>query len=244
MKMNKLFKLIIFSLLLSIQLFPQSISRLKAKKEREKKKREKLKIERVVEDDSESDSLAVSKLVQENAENTEVANVNDTAIDSLTIKIDKSPPKIKKKKTIVSKVSLSINTIPEKVDVFLDGSLIGKTPISGQKILSGDRIFEIRKDGFAPISYELNVNHSKSVNLDFFMNPIYNVKFKTDEVGLIFELNDVHRWTEDAIRMQLEAGDHQLRVYKLGEIVDEQIIVADQPLTFQYYLKRGVVIKP
>jgi hypothetical protein len=244
MKMNKLFKLIIFSLLLSIQLFPQSISRLKAKKEREKKKREKLKIERVVEDDSESDSLAVSKLVQENADNTEVANVNDTATDSLTIKVDKSPQKIKKNKTINSKVSLSINTIPEKVDVFLDGSLIGKTPISGEKILSGDRIFEIRKDGFAPISYELNVNPSKSVNLDFFMNPIYNVKFKTDEVGLIFELNDVHRWTEDAIRMQLEAGDHQLRVYKLGEIVDEQIIVADQPLTFQYYLKRGVVIKP
>ena len=242
--MNKLFKLIIFSLLLTIQLFPQSISRLKAKKEREKNKKERLKIERVVEDDSESDSLAVSKLVQENAENTEVANVSDTATDSLTTKINKSPPKIKKKKTIISKVSLSINTIPEKVDVFLDGSLIGKTPISGQKILSGYRIFEIRKDGFAPISYELNVNPSKSVNLDFFMNPIYNVKFKTDEVGLIFELNDVHRWTEDAIRIQLEAGDHQLRVYKLGEIVDEQIIVADQPLTFQYYLKRGVVIKP
>ena len=242
--MNKLFKLIIFSLLLSMQLFPQSISRLKSKKEREKKKREKLKIERVVESDSRSGSLTVSKIVKENAENTEVANVNDTATDSLTIKLHTLPKKIKKKKTIISKVSLSINTIPEKVDVFLDGSLIGKTPISGQKILSGDRIFEIRKNGFAPISYELNVNPSKSVNLDFFMNPIYNVKFKTDEVGLIFELNDVHRWTEDAIRMQLEAGDHQLRVYKLGEIVDEQIIVADQPLTFQYYLKRGVVIKP
>ncbi len=239
MKMNKLFKLIIFSLLLSIQLFPQNISRLKAKKEREK-----LKIERQVEDDSQSDSLAVSKLVQENTENTEVANVDYTATDSLAIKLDKPLKKRKKKKKISSKVSLSINTIPEKVDVFLDGSLIGKTPILGQKILSGDRIFEIRKDGFAPISYELNVNPSKSVNLDFFMNPVYNVKFKTDEVGLIFELNDNHRWTEDAIRLQLEAGDHQLRVYKLGEIVDEQIIVADQPLTFQYYLKRGVVIKP
>ena len=68
--MNKLFRLIIFSLLLSIQLFPQSISRLKAKKEREKRKREKLKIERVVEEDSKSDSLAVSKLIQENVENT------------------------------------------------------------------------------------------------------------------------------------------------------------------------------
>ena len=237
--MNKLFKLIIFSLLLSIQLFPQNISRLKVKKEREK-----LKIEREVKDDSQFDSLTVSKLVQEKTENTEVANVDYTATDSLTIKLDKPLKKRKKKKTSSSKVSLSINTIPEKVDVFLDGRLIGKTPILGQKILSGDRIFEIRKDGFAPISYELNVNPSKSVNLDFFMNPVYNVKFKTDEVGLIFELNDDHRWTEDAIRLQLEAGDHQLRVYKLGEIVDEQIIVADQPLTFQYYLKRGVVIKP
>ena len=82
MKMNKLFKLIIFSLLLCTQLFPQSISRLKAKKEREKRKREKSKVERVVEDDSQSDSLTVSKLVQENAKNTEVANVNDTATDS------------------------------------------------------------------------------------------------------------------------------------------------------------------
>jgi len=164
--------------------------------------------------------------------------------DSLEVESINKNKSTKNKKIARTKVQLTINTIPEKVDVFMDGSLIGKTPILGQKILSGDHIFEIRKDGFAPISYELNVNPSKSVNLDFFMNPVYNVKFKTDEVGLIFELNDVHRWTEDAIRMQLEAGDHQLRVYKLGEIVDEQIIVADQPLTFQYYLKRGVVIKP
>ena len=49
---------------------------------------------------------------------------------------------------------------------------------------------------------------------------------------------------EDAIKMKLEAGDHRLRVYKLGEIIDEQTIVADQPLTFQYYLKGGVIIQP
>ena len=49
---------------------------------------------------------------------------------------------------------------------------------------------------------------------------------------------------EDAIKMKLEAGDHKLRVYRLGDIIDEQTIVADQPLTFQYYLKRGVIIQP
>ena len=164
--------------------------------------------------------------------------------DSLLAPYINNDKQIDIKKVTRTNVQLTINTIPEKVEVFLDGNLIGKTPIVDKKILSGDHVFEIRKDGYAPISYDLNVNPSKSVNLDFFMNPVYNVKFKTDEVGLIFELNDDHRWTEDAIRMQLEAGDHQLRVYKLGEIIDEQVIVADQPLTFQYYLKRGVVVKP
>ena len=163
--------------------------------------------------------------------------------DSLTIN-DKKEEKIVGKGFLKTEVILNVNTIPERVEVSIDGKLIGKTPILGKKIISGFHTFEINKEGFAPISYELNVNPSKFVNLDFFMNPVYDIKFKTDEAGLIFELNDEHRWTEDAIKMKLEAGDHKLRVYKLGDIIDEQIIVADQPLTFQYYLKRGVIIQP
>ena len=177
--------------------------------------------------------------------------INDTTKTSLLLSEDKKAlpfsekkPVIKKKKFQLTNVELNINTIPENVEVYLDGKLIGKTPISGEKILSGNHTFDIQKNGFAPIPYDLNVNASKSVNLDFFLNPVYNIKFKTNEPGLIFELNDNHRWTEDMIKMQLEAGDHQLRVYRLGEIIDEQIIVADQPLTFQYYLKKGMVIKP
>ena len=242
--MNKLFKLIIFSLLLSTQLFPQSISRLKAKKEREKKKREKSKVEKVVKDDSQSDTLSIIQLDQKNAKNAEITNVNDLVADSLVVKKDKSPKKIKKKKTIIPEVSLSINTIPENVDVFLDGNLLGKTPLAGEKISAGDHNFEIQKEGYAPISYDLSVNPSKSVSLDFFMNPVYDVRFKTEEIGLIFELNDTHRWTEKLIGMQLEAGDHHLRVYKLGEVIDEQVIIADQPLTFQYYLNKGTIANP
>jgi len=197
-----------------------------------------------------------SKLVKENVktkiDSLEYLNlINDTTKTSFLLTEDKKTfsssekkPVIKKNKFQPTNVELNINTIPENVEVYLDGKLIGKTPISGEKILSGNHTFDIQKNGFAPISYDLNVNASKSVNLDFFLNPVYNIKFKTNEPGLIFELNDNHRWTEDMIKMQLEAGDHQLRVYRLGEIIDEQIIVADQPLTFQYYLKKGMVIKP
>ena len=231
-------------MLLSTQLFPQSISRLKAKKEREKKKREKSKVEKVVKDDSQSDTLSIIQLDQENAKNAEITNVNDLVADSLVVKKDKSPKKIKKKKTIIPKVSLSINTIPENVDIFLDGNLLGKTPLVGKKISAGDHYFEIQKEGYAPIYYDLSVNPSKSISLDFFMNPVYDVRFKTEEIGLIFELNDTHRWTEKLIGMQLEAGDHHLRVYKLGEVIDEQVIIADQPLTFQYYLNKGTIANP
>ena len=242
--MTKLFKLLIFIILFSAQVFPQNISRLRAKKEREKSKRSKPNVEETIEESSGTDSLSVNILDEENPDlsNTEIAD--RTSVDSLAIKKEIKPKTFTKKKEVTPKVSLSINTIPENVEVSLDGNILGSTPIAGKKISAGGHTFEIQKEGYAPISYDLSVNPSKSVSLDFFMNPVYDVRFKTDEVGLIFELNNTHRWTEDLIRMQLEAGDHHLRVYKLGEIIDEQVIVADQPLTFQYYLNKGTVANP
>ena len=242
--MTRLFKLLIFIILFSAQVFPQNISRLRAKKEREKSKRSKPNVEETMEESSGTDSLSVNILDEENPDlsNTEIPD--RTSVDSLAIKKEIKPKTFTKKKEVTPKVSLSINTIPENVEVSLDGNILGSTPISGKKISAGGHTFEIQKEGYAPISYDLSVNPSKSVSLDFFMNPVYDVRFKTDEVGLIFELNNTHRWTEDLIRMQLEAGDHHLRVYKLGEIIDEQVIVADQPLTFQYYLNKGTVANP
>jgi len=244
MKMTKLFKLLIFIILFSAQVFPQNISRLRAKKEREKSKRSKPNVEEITEESSGTDSLSVNILDEENPDlsNTEIAD--RTSVDSLAIKKEIKPKTFTKKNVATPKVKLSINTIPENVEVSLDGNIIGSTPIAGKKISAGGHTFDIQKEGYAPISYDLIVNPSKSVSLDFFMNPVYDVKFKTDEVGLIFELNNTHRWTENLIGMQLEAGDHHLRVYKLGEIIDEQVIVADQPITFQYYLNKGTVANP
>ena len=242
--MTKLFKLLIFIIIFSAQVFPQNISRLRAKKEREKSKRSKLNVEETTEESNGTDSLSVNILDEENPDLSDTEIADRTSVDSLAIKKEIKPKIVTKKNVVTPKVSLSINTIPENVEVSIDGNILGSTPIYGKKISAGGHTFEIQKEGYAPISYDLIVNPSKSVSLDFFMNPVYDVKFKTDEVGLIFELNNTHRWTEDLIGMQLEAGDHHLRVYKLGEIIDEQVIVADQPLTFQYYLNKGTVANP
>jgi len=242
--MTKLFKLLIFIILFSAQVFPQNISRLRAKKEREKSKRSKPNVEEITEESSGTDSLSVNILDEENPDLSNTEITDRTSVDSLAIKKEIKPKTFTKKNVATPKVKLSINTIPENVEVSLDGNIIGSTPIAGKKISAGGHTFDIQKEGYAPISYDLIVNPSKSVSLDFFMNPVYDVKFKTDEVGLIFELNNTHRWTENLIGMQLEAGDHHLRVYKLGEIIDEQVIVADQPITFQYYLNKGTVANP
>ena len=139
---------------------------------------------------------------------------------------------------IFSQVKLDVNTIPTKVDIYLDGVNIGSSPIKNERISPGLHRFEIKKKGYAPLSYDLLVNPAQAVELDFFLNPIYECKFKTDEKGLVFELNGEHRWDVDLVRLRLEAGDHLLRVFKIGEIIDEQIINVDQPKKYNYFLKK------
>jgi len=135
-------------------------------------------------------------------------------------------------------IKLDVNTIPTEVDIYLDGINLGSSPIRNERIIPGLHKFEIQKKGYAPLNYELFVNPSKAIEIDFFLNPIHKCKFKTKEKGLIFELNGEHHWDVGLIRLNLEAGDHLLRVFKIRELVDEQIIQIDKPETFNYILKQ------
>ena len=139
---------------------------------------------------------------------------------------------------VLSQVKLEVNTIPTKVDIHLDGVNLGSSPIKNERITPGVHKFEIKKKGYAPLTYDLLVNPAQAISLDFFLNPIYECKFKTEEKGLVFELNGEHRWDVDMVRLRLEAGDHFLRVFKIGEIIDEQTIRVDQPKKYNYFLKK------
>jgi|TARA_B110000438_G_scaffold26004_1_gene24639 hypothetical protein len=142
--------------------------------------------------------------------------------------------------SLIGQVKLSVNTIPAKVDINLDGVNIGSSPIINERVTPGVHKFEINKKGYAPLTYDILVNPSQSVQLDFFLNPIYQVKFRTEEKGLVFELNGEHHWDVPSIRLDLEAGDHLLRVFKVSEIIDEQTIRVDEPKKFNYFLKKPI----
>jgi len=142
--------------------------------------------------------------------------------------------------SIYSQIKLDINTIPDEVDVYLDDVNLDTSPIRNERIIPGAHVFEIKKKGYAPLKYELIVNPSKAVEIDFFLNPVHNCKFKTKEKGLVFELNGEHYWDVDNIRLDLEAGDHALRVFKASELIDEQNIKIDKPETFNYIEKKKI----
>ena len=76
-----------------------------------------------------------------------------------------------------AQVELNVNAIPRQVEVFLDGVPIGETPILGQEISPGHHDFELTKKGYASLTYSLIVNPAKAVNLDFYLNPIYKIKY-------------------------------------------------------------------
>ena len=141
---------------------------------------------------------------------------------------------------VFAQIKLDINTIPDQVDVYLDDINLGKSPIRNERIIPGAHVFEIKKKGYAPLRYELIVNPSKAIEIDFFLNPIHNCKFKTKEKGLVFELNGEHYWDGRDIRIDLEAGDHILRVFKASELIDEQNIRIDKPETFNYIEKNNI----
>ena len=140
--------------------------------------------------------------------------------------------------TLHAQIALNVNAIPRQVEVIMDGIPIGETPIRNQQIIPGPHNFEIIKDGYASLNYSLIVNPAKAVNLDFYLNPIYKIKFTTEEEGLTFELNKNHQWSDKKIRLELEAGEHVLSVYKKDKVVDEQTILVDEPKQFKYFFKK------
>ena len=141
---------------------------------------------------------------------------------------------------IYAQVSLNVNAIPRSVEVLIDGKKIGKTPLKDVKINPGVHSFELRKKGYAPLKHLVDVNPAESLKMDYYLNPIYLIKFFTEERGLSFELNDTHKWSQNKIRLEIEAGEHQLRVYQNNKIIDEQIFIIDEPKSIEYIIKKKI----
>ncbi len=140
----------------------------------------------------------------------------------------------------MGQVNMSLVTVPRPADVFVDGNKVGRSPIKQFKISPGEHEIQLIAKGYAPIIYPIIVNDSKAVKYEFFLNPIYDVKFKTSHEDLSFKMNNEHEWRKQKIKLQIEAGDHQLQVYRKGVLIDTRTITIDQPTTIRYHLNKKI----
>ena len=136
--------------------------------------------------------------------------------------------------SIMAQVTLDVKVLPRGADVYLDGKNIGSAPIKGHSVKPGVHEIKLDKNGYAPATHEIIVQDAKRLVADFVMNPMYTIKFRAKEKGYTFELNGEHSWSDEKIKLNLEAGAHRLRVYYLDELYDDQVIVADRNAEFIY----------
>lgn len=59
--------------------------------------------------------------------------------------------------------SLRITSNPSEAECFLDGNLIGKTPLLQEKILSGKHLLELHKDRYSVLKDEIEVEDAKAI---------------------------------------------------------------------------------
>lgn len=125
---------------------------------------------------------------------------------------------------------------PDEAELYIDGQLRGETPIGILNLSIGDHSFKLLKEGYAPLEKILDIQPAKKVNIEFRLNRLNVLHFTTKEERLKFVLDDEHEWWDKSIKLNVESGNHVLKVYKRGKIVDEQDLIIDWNEKLEYFL--------
>jgi len=132
-------------------------------------------------------------------------------------------------------VTSFINSTPEGAALIIDEEECGKTPISS-KLQPGIHTFKLIKDGYVPFVKELDIQPANNVSIDFRLDRLNTITFKTKEKGLKFILDENYEWRAHKVKIQVESGKHLLQIYKNGELIEERTMNINWNNRIQYFL--------
>lgn len=124
-------------------------------------------------------------------------------------------------------VKAFIYSTPDDAELILDGKPRGETPLDILDLSVGIHTFKLMKKNYAPFEKILDIQPSKKVKIEFRLNRLNTIHFTSKEEGLKYVLNEEHEWWAKRIKLQVESGKHTLKVYKRGEMIEEQILNID-----------------
>lgn len=133
-------------------------------------------------------------------------------------------------------IKVFIFSSPDEAELYIDGQLKGETPLGILNLSIGEHLFKLIKEDYAPLEKILDIQPAKKANIEFRLNRLNVLHFTTKEEGLKFVLDDEHEWWDKKIKLHVESGHHVLKVFKRGELIDEQKLFIAWNRPYEYFL--------
>ncbi len=136
--------------------------------------------------------------------------------------------------------SLRLTSDPDRVAIWLNGSMKGKTPLHLEQLTAGEYLLEIHLDGYQSLSEALLIEPDQHLDLDLSLTPLTGtVTFTVDppETQLIID-DTSHGPVPDTL--ELPPGEYRVKLTKEGYKPFATIIelTADQSLSLEHQLEK------
>ena len=140
------------------------------------------------------------------------------------------------------KGSISITSDPSGANVHLDGTYMGKTPISLDNVVSGSHTIELTKSGYKSKMLAVSLSAGGAENIRESLEPLTgSISISSDPSGANIYLDGMYKGTAPTTISGLLSGSHTIRLEKDGyEDFSESVsVTADvtTPLTANLILK-------
>ena len=135
----------------------------------------------------------------------------------------------------IEKIPISILSVPENAEKWLDGEFLG---IGSSFIVAiGAHRLNIKKEGYYKFEREIEVNPSKILFNDIQLSPIdpIYIKILSDPIEAEIYINNMH-YGETNMNIYLYAGEYELKLIKSGYIdIKENIIIKEREDSVLFY---------
>ncbi len=154
-------------------------------------------------------------------------------------------PEIKNKYFLSGASTISINTLPENdMFIYIDGELIGKSPLNRAPVLPGKHKILIIKDGFNRLEQSLFINSSGDSSFNFLLKKILSIgkiSVNSSPDGSDVYLGNRYLGTTPLEQIDVPYGQNRLKISKPG-FIDKYhgIEISNTTLqSFNFTLKEG-----
>ncbi len=134
-------------------------------------------------------------------------------------------------------MQVQIKSIPDGASVMIDSKPVGVTPLFTVSLSPGIHAIELQKNGYVPLKWKTTLQDAATAEFAFRLNAIHEVKFISKEKGLRYQFDGKVSWSEKRVIMYMEEGQHDLKVYRVNELIDRKPVTIVEPTKIVYKLE-------